>query len=399
VLRSLFSGISGLRQHQTMMDVVGNNIANVNTNGYKSASVVFEDTLSQMMRASGAATPTRGGINPAQVGLGVQLGGISTNFGQGSAQSTGRSTDLMISGDGFFVVRNGNEDVYSRAGSFTFDSTGRLVNNSGMVVQGWAGTNGVVDTDGALQDIRLPAGTLISPVASSKVGIGGNITSGTASTMTLSSTAYDSAGNAHDLTLTLTPDGSGGFGVDVLENGASIAGTAGALTFNANGSLNTGSTTNAQATLADGTVIDIDLAGITAYGGAKTLAVKSADGFAAGSLQQFQISPDGTVVGIFSNGQKLNMAQIALANFNNPGGLEKMGNSTYRSSTNSGIAQVGTPADGGRGTLIGGSLEMSNVDLASEFTNLIIAQRGFQANSRVITTSDQLLEELVNIKR
>ena len=399
MLRSLFSGISGLRQHQTMMDVVGNNIANVNTNGYKSASVVFEDTLSQMMRASGAATATRGGINPAQVGLGVQLGGISTNFGQGSAQSTGRSTDLMISGDGFFVVRNGNEDVYSRAGSFTFDSTGRLVNNSGMVVQGWAGKNGVVDTDGPLTDIRLPAGSMIPPVASTKVGIGGNITSGTASTMTLSSTAYDAAGNAHDLTLTLTPNGSGGFGVDVLENGASIAGTAGALAFNADGSLNTGSTTNAQATLADGTAIDIDLSGITAYGGSKTLAVKTADGFAAGSLQQFQISPDGTVVGIFSNGQKLNMAQIALANFNNPGGLEKMGNSTYRSSTNSGIAQVGSPADGGRGTLIGGSLEMSNVDLASEFTNLIIAQRGFQANSRVITTSDQLLEELVNIKR
>jgi len=399
VLRSLFSGISGLRAHQTMMDVVGNNIANVNTNGYKSASVVFEDTLSQMIRASGAATATRGGINPAQVGLGVQLGGISTNFGQGSAQSTGRSTDLMISGDGFFVARNGNEDVYTRAGSFTFDSTGRMVNNQGMVVQGWAGKNGVVNTDGALTDIRLPAGSLIPPTASTKVGIGGNITAGTTSAMTLGTTAYDSAGVSHDLTVTLTDNGSGGFTVDVLEGGASIASAAGAVSFNADGSLNTGATTNSQATLADGTVIDIDLAGITAYGGAKTLAVKSADGAAAGSLQQFQISPDGTVIGIFSNGEKLNMAQIALANFNNPGGLEKLGNSTYRSSTNSGLAQIGTPADGGRGSLIGGSLEMSNVDLASEFTNLIIAQRGFQANSRVITTSDQLLEELVNIKR
>ena len=399
MLRSLFSGISGLRQHQTMMDVVGNNIANVNTNGFKGSSVVFEDTLSQMVRASAAPGQGLGGLNPAQIGLGVQLGGISTNFGQGSAQSTGRSTDLMISGDGFFVVRNGNENVYSRAGSFTFDSTGRLVNNSGMVVQGWAGKNGVVDTDGPLTDIRLPAGSMIPPVASTKVGIGGNITSGTTSTMTLSSTAYDAAGNAHDLTLTLTDNGSGGFDVDVLEKGASIASAAGSVSFNADGSLNTGATANAQATLADGTVVDIDLSGITAYGGSKTLAVKTADGFAAGSLQQFQISPEGTVVGIFSNGQKLDMGKIALANFNNPGGLEKMGNSTYRSSTNSGLAQVGSAADGGRGTLIGGSLEMSNVDLAAEFTNLIIAQRGFQANSRVITTSDQLLEELVNIKR
>lgn len=398
MLRSLFSGISGLRQHQTMMDVTGNNIANVNTNGYKSSSVVFEDTLSQMIRASGAATTARGGTNPAQVGLGVQLGGISTNFGQGSAQSTGRATDLMISGDGFFVFRNGNEQVYSRAGSFSFDSTGRLVTNTGMIVQGWAGVNGTINTDGAVTDIRLPAGTLISPEPSDSIGLGGNITAGTTSTMTLGTTVYDGAGVSHDLTITLTDDGSGGFAVDVLENGSSVASTAGALSFNADGSYDTGSTA-AQATLADGTVIDIDLSGITAYGGSKTLAVTSSNGYAAGSLQQFQISPDGTVIGIFSNGQKLNMAQIALANFNNPGGLEKMGNSTFRSSTNSGLAQIGAPGGGGRGTLIGGSLEMSNVDLAAEFTNLIIAQRGFQANSRVITTSDELLQELVNIKR
>lgn len=398
MLRSLFSGITGLRAHQTMMDVVGNNIANVNTTGYKSSSVVFEDTLNQMLRASGAPSNGNGGINPAQVGLGVQLGGITTNFGQGSAQSTGKSTDLMIQGDGFFVIRSGSENVFTRAGAFSFDSTGKLVNNEGMVVQGWVGANGVINTDNALADIQLPAGTLIPPQQSSSVSIGGNITSGTSTVMTLGTTSYDQAGNAHALSITLTPNGTS-FDVDVLENGTSIMTTPGSVAFLANGSYDAGTSTAAQATLADGTVITFDLSGVTGYGGAKTLAVTAADGYTAGSLQQFQISQDGTVIGVFSNGQKLNMAKIALANFNNPMGLEKIGNTSFRSSTNSGLAQIGTAGGGGRGTLLGGSLEMSNVDLAQEFTSLIVAQRGFQANSRVITASDEMLQDLVNIKR
>jgi len=152
-------------------------------------------------------------------------------------------------------------------------------------------------------------------------------------------------------------------------------------------------------TLADGTAINIDLTGVTNYGGDKSLAVTASTGASAGTLQQFQIGQDGTVIGVFSNGQKLNMAKIALANFNNPEGLEKVGATCFQSTTNSGLAQVGTPMTGGRGQLLGKSLEMSNVDLAQEFTNLIIAQRGFQANSRVITTSDQMLQDLVDIKR
>jgi flagellar hook protein FlgE len=151
--------------------------------------------------------------------------------------------------------------------------------------------------------------------------------------------------------------------------------------------------------LADGTVVTIDLSGLTNYSGTESLAVTATDGASAGTLQQFQITPNGTVIGIFSNGQKQNMAQLALANFNNPGGLEKLGDTTYRSSPNSGLAQRGVPAAGGRGVIQSGTLEMSNVDLGQEFTNLIIAQRGFQANSRVITSSDEMLQELVNIKR
>jgi flagellar hook protein FlgE len=399
VLRSLFSGITGLRQHQTLMDVVSNNISNVNTAGFKSSSVVFEDTLSQMQRAAGAPSPGLGGVNPAQVGLGVQMGGISTNFGQGSAQTTGKSTDLMIQGDGFFVVKSGNSEAYTRAGSFTFDTDGRLVNNSGMRVQGWLGVNGAVDTNSAPADIVVPAGGLIPPRASSNVVVGGNITFDTTNTdtLTLGQTAYDLKGVAHALSFKLTNDGAGNYTVDVTDALGGETATQGALSFDASGRAVIG--TAPSVTLADGTVVNIDLTRATRFGGPKSLNVTSADGYAAGSLQGFQISGDGNVTGIYSNGQKLVMAKVALANFNNPMGLEKSGNSTYRATTNSGNAQVNAPGGGGVGTLLGGAVEMSNVDLAQEFTNLIIAQRGFQANSRVITTSDQMLQDLVDLKR
>ncbi len=404
MLRSLFSGITGLRQHQTLMDVVSNNIANVNTTGFKASSVTFEDTLSQLLRSPASPGNGLGGINPAQVGLGVQLGSISSNFTQGSAQNTGKSTDLMIQGDGFFVVRNGNDTAYTRAGAFTFDTDGRLVNSEGMTVQGWLGTNGAVNTDGSLQDIVLPAGTIVPPIPSSNVTLSGNISAGTTTSLTLSQTVYDSAGTAHNLSMVLSPSSTvSGFDVAVSDTtdptGSTI--TAGAVAFNTDGSFDStsGDSVNPTVTLADGTSVTIGLSGITQYGGPKSLSVTAADGAAAGSLQQFQISQDGSVIGVFSNGQKLTMAKIALANFNNPMGLEKIGGTAYRATTNSGIAQVGTPSSGGRGSLLGGALEMSNVDLAQEFTNLIIAQRGFQANSRVITTSDQMLQDLVDIKR
>jgi flagellar hook protein FlgE len=399
VLRSLFSGITGLRQHQNLMDVVSNNIANVNTTGFKSSSVTFEDTLSQLVKSAAAPSGGFGGLNPAQIGLGVQLGSITANFGQGSAQNTGKSTDLMVQGDGFFVVRNGTDTSFTRAGAFTFDTNGRLVNPEGMVVQGWVGVNGVVSTDGAMADILLPAGTMLPPIASSTVTIAGNITAGTTSALTLSQTVYDAQGRAHNLTILITPDGATEATVDVTDTFDDTTGDQGTVTFTETGAYDPDSSDNALITLADGTEVTIDQAGMTNYGGPKSLAVTASTGAPAGSLQQFQIAQDGTVVGVFSNGQKLNMAKIALANFNNPAGLEKVGATCYQSTTNSGIPQIGTPMTGGRGQLLGKALEMSNVDLAQEFTNLIIAQRGFQANSRVITTSDQMLQDLVDIKR
>ncbi|HVN13061.1 MAG TPA: flagellar hook protein FlgE [Kineosporiaceae bacterium] len=402
MLRSLFSGITGLRQHQTLMDVVSNNISNVNTVGYKASSVIFEDTLSQLVRPASSPGNGVGGVNPGQVGLGVQLGAISMNFAQGSAQNTGRSTDLMIQGDGFFVLQNGNTQEYTRAGSFSFDTDGRLVNPEGMRVQGWNAVNGVVDTNGAPGDIVLPASTLIKPQPSANVVVAGNIQPTAATdTITLGQTVYDSGGVAHPLTITLTGDGAGNYTVDITDandpNTAAVP-TQGSVSFDATGAITVN--TPPSIVLPDGTTtVTIDMSKVTRYGGPKSINVASADGYEAGSLQGFQIAGDGSVTGVFSNGQKLVMAKVALAGFNNPMGLEKVGNSAYRATTNSGNAQIETPGSGGVGTLLGGALEMSNVDLAQEFTNLIIAQRGFQANSRVITTSDQMLQDLVDIKR
>jgi flagellar hook protein FlgE len=284
MLRSLFAGISGLRVNQTMLDVTGNNIANANTIGFKASTTVFQDTLSQMLTGATGAAGARGGTNPVQVGLGVQLAATATNFNQGSAQTTGRPTDLMIQGDGMFVTRKGNELLFTRAGSFTFDETGTLVTPTGSRVQGY----------------RLDAN--------------GNRTGGL-------------------VDLTLDP----------------------------------------------------------------SLAVPPAPG--GTELVSYSIGSDGKLRGVFSDGQQRDMGQVAIADFANPMGLEKVGETAFRQSANSGAAEIGAPGEGRRGTLIGGALEMSNVDLAAEFTNLILAQRGFQASSRVITTSDSVLEELVNIKR
>ena len=412
MLRSLFSGISGLRQHQTMMDVVGNNIANVNTNGFKASSVVFEDTLSQMLRAAAAPSAAAGGMNPNQVGLGVQLGAVQTNFLQGSAQTTNKATDLMIQGDGFFVLKDGNEEVYSRAGSFTFDTDGYLINSGGNYVEGFPATSGVVDPYGNLSKIRLQVGATIggtatadltngSGVTTSGVVMGGNLQNSVTTDRTLSTTVYDSLGAAHPLSMVLSSNGSGGYTVAVTDTTSSstVDDGSGVVSFTGAGAYDATTSAAPNITLADGTAFTIDLSGLTNYAGVESIAVKSAAGSAAGTLQSFQISPDGTVLGIYSNGQKRNEAQLAIANFNNPQGLEKLGDSEYRSTPNSGLAQTGVPGAGGRGTVLSGSLEMSNVDLGAEFTNLIIAQRGFQANSKVITASDEMLQDLVNIKR
>ncbi|MGH8890554.1 MAG: flagellar hook protein FlgE [Acidothermaceae bacterium] len=399
MLRSLFSGVSGLRAHQTMLDVVGNNIANVNTTGYKSSSVEFEDTLSQALKAAGAPQGAQGGTNPAQVGLGVQVAAINTAFTQGPAETTGVSTDLMIQGDGFFVVNDGGQQVYTRDGAFSFDTNGNLTTATGGIVQGWTAVNGAVNTSGATSGIKLPLGASMPPTATDKAVLAGNLPAdGSGASPTNDLKVYDQKGQLVDVTLTYTYDPVGkAWSLNYSDPSVSPAATGKVtdLAFKADGTLST--TSPVTATL-NGQAVSIDISGITSFGGANTAEVVSSTGNAMGSLASYSISPDGTIEGVFTNGMKQPLGQIALATFNNPGGLNKVGNSEYSESVNSGQAQVGAAGTGSRGQLAAGELEGSNVDLSQEFSNLIIAERGFEANSKVITTSDEVLQDLVNLK-
>jgi flagellar hook protein FlgE len=390
MLRSLYSGISGLRAHQTMLDVTGNNIANVNTTAFKASATQFQDTLSQLSKGAAAPTGAAGGSNPAQVGLGVQVAGIATNFAQGSSQTTGKASDMLISGDGFFVTNDGGETVYSRAGSFDFDSAGRLVTPSGAIVQGWGAVDGVVNEGAATGDIALPPNTVIPGKATTSAVMGGNLPSDAAAGTSLVRDVkiFDASGAARTLSVTFSSTGNGGWTVDGRDGQITSSTT---LAF-ADGKLTTPSTLNVNG-------IDIDLRALTGLAGLNTALVTSQTGSAPGALESYSFGPDGTLVGLFSNGEQKALGRIALATFTNPGGLEKTGANGYRATFNSGTPELGAPGSAGLGSLTGGALEMSNVDLSQEFTNLIVAQRGFQANARIITTSDDVLQELTNLKR
>ncbi len=394
MLRSLFSGISGLRAHQTMLDVTGNNIANVNTTGFKASQTQFQDTLSQVLTNAGAAQDGVGGTNPAQVGLGVRVAGITTNFQQGAAQLTNRSTDMMISGDGFFVVRKGTEQLYTRAGAFDFDATGQLVTPDGGLVQGWAADGaGNIDTNGTLVDLRLPIATLMGAAETTTATFEGNLPAEAQVTTPPTILNRDVDVYAPDGTVTTLA-----LAFERTAAGWTVTGANGAATGTVNMTFNADGTQASGGTLTVGG-INVDLSTITGFAGLDTVEASTQNGRAAGTLQSFTINADGTLLGSFSNGLKQALGRVALSTFTNPAGMEKAGGSLYRTTVNSGDAQIGAAGTGGRGDLTGGALEMSNVDLSAEFTNLIIAQRGFQANSRVITTSDELLQELVNLKR
>src|SRR3954468_22016412 len=411
MLRSMFSAISGLRAHQTKMDVTGNNIANVNTVGYKSSTTVFQDTLSQVIKAGGQPAADRGGTNPAQVGLGVKVAGVTTNWTQGATQSTGRSTDFMIEGDGFFVTRAGTENIYTRAGSFDFDGSGKLVTPDGKILQGWmADANGVVNPNGPIGDLSVPYGQLVNPSQTTSGVVQGNLpaTAATGDSVQTGITMYDSQGVPQKVFYNFTKlAAANSWEVDVVHEDGTVLVNNASVVFNASGAMTTPA---APGTLAAFTPpaatypswtgpVTVDLSGLSQFGGANTLTAPKQDGYALGSLQSFQLGNDGTIMGVYSNGLRQPIGQLALASFNNPGGLEKAGSSGFRVGVNSGVANVGVAGIGGRGVLNSGALEMSNVDLAEEFTGLIVAQRGFQANSRVITSSDEILQDLVNLKR
>ena len=533
MMRSLYAGISGLRNHQTRMDVIGNNISNVNTTGFKGGRVNFQDMLSQTLQSAAGVSGGKGGTNPIQIGMGMGVASIDTLFTDGSFQSTGKQTDLAIAGQGFFVLTDGVNQVYTRAGGFDFDTVGNfLVPGTGYKVMGYkADSAGVIDTT-KLVSINIPVGSTMPAKVSSAITYANNLKANatsltipaaavakaltaqgnwttalasnsgaadtqaaviaaeaaaqaantaaiaavtaplnavasnaikeavrlsqiaatlvsadatatpalktavvTANTSTVATLAdidvtsdaiasipvYDTQGNAYQLNGTFEKISNNTWSFTPAKTITNSAGvTIGAvsvapatplatppftITFNSNGTFNTATAatitvTPTVAILGSGPfTMTPNFSTMTQYGSETTAAATAQDGYASGFMEKTGIDSTGTIVGKFSNGQNLALAQVALANFNNPSGLGKSGESLYVKTTNSGEPQVGTAGTNGRGNFNPGSLEMSNVDLAQQFSDMIVTQRGFQANSKIITTTDTMLEELVNLKR
>jgi flagellar hook protein FlgE len=443
MLRSLFSGVSGLRNHQTRMDVISNNIANVNTVAFKSGRVTFKEGFAQLVAGASRPPGDQGGINPIQVGLGSQIGSIDTLYSQGNIETTGIATDLAIQGDSMFVVAKGNQHFYTRSGNFQLDADGKLVSpTNGFVVQGRMAINGVFQ-DG-IGDIQLPFGQKTAAKTTTTMTIGGNLDAsanvfdkGTATTLDpldpvqralpqnansykdISMTVYDTLGSKHELKAVIWKTGQGTWdykmdptGMDITSAG--ITETAGThpLTFKSDGTMDLTGFVNPTISFTpnDGSApvsITLDPTGgalggtngLTQFAGTSNAVFRDQNGYSSGTLENFTIDKTGTITGAFTNGTNVALGQISMATFNNPGGLIRSGDNMYTTSGNSGSPVLGFALNGSESEVTSGALEMSNVDLANEFTNMIIAQRGFQANGRVITTSDQMLQELVQLKQ
>ncbi len=417
MMRALFAGVSGLRNHQTWMDVIGNNIANVNTVAYKGSRVTFKEAFAQLIQGGAQPTSTMGGTNPVQIGAGVNIGSIDQMFTQGSLQSTGRNTDLAIQGDGFFIVNNGSRDVYTRAGNFQLDATGRLVTPVGYVAQGRvADETGNFPSGNQIEDIQINMGQTAPARATTTVGFSGNLDAAAAvdDTHVMGITVYDATGAGHEVEIEFINTGPGAWDWIATCGTTAIAPAGnGTVTFNGDGTLDlftypgggAGLTITPAGGSADPFDITIDagatggIGGLTGFAGTSDAVVNTQDGYQAGNLVEIGVDYRGMITGYFTNGTSTNLAQLALANFDNPSGLQRMGENVYSESSNSGLAILNFAGEGSASSITPGALESSNVDISQEFTNMIIAQRGFQANARVISTADEILQELVNIRR
>ncbi len=415
MMRSLFSGVSGLRNHQVRMDVISNNIANVNTVGYKSSRVTFEEAFAQLVqgasRPPGGNSDVSGGVNPVQVGLGMNIGSIDLLFTQGNLESTGVTTDLAIQGDSFFVVNDGTQNYFTRSGNFQLDANGRLVaSTNGFLVQGKLAEDGVVTDE--ITDITLPFGQKSAAQATEGVSLAGNLDAEAAvgDTRDTTITVYDAMGAEYEMTVGFekATDTTWDYTVTVTD-GAVVSGDTGTLTFDNQGRLTAPLPSDpfvfTPGSGAANVSVEIDfgeedsISGLSQFAAPSTAVLKEQDGYTMGDLERFSIDQTGMITGAFTNGVTLTLGQVVLADFNNPAGLIRSGDNMYQVSANSGAPVLGFSGEGSQSSITSGALEMSNVDLAQEFTNMITAQRGFQSNARVITTADEMLQEVVSLKR
>lgn len=423
---ALFTGVTGLKAQQLKLDVVANNIANVNTVGYRSSRVLFQDLFSQTLAGGSAAVDNFGGTNPSQIGLGVQIGSIDVNHEQGSLLTTGKASDLAVQGNGFFVLSNGIRTVYTRDGSFSINANGELYDPAtGYKVQGFLADDTGAFPSGALpQNIQIPVGATGIVRATSQANFIGNLNPTAdpnnpgAKSVSRTVEFFDSLGETHlvdvAFTQSLTNPNQWSW-TATHDNGTSTVtvGT-GTLNFTSGGTLDTATSTPNTITLTpadlgnpsaspDTMTINVDFSKVTQLANGDDLTsdvtLRNQDGFPRGVLESFNISANGDINGVFTNGLTRTLAKVALASFSNVAGLLRDGANGFTETPSSGSPQVGTPTTGGRGSVSGGVLENSNVDLGTEFSNLIVTQRSFQANARTITSADTLLQETVNLVR
>ena len=463
MMRSLYSGVSGLQNHQTRMDVIGNNISNVNTVGFKRGRVNFQDMISQQLQGAAKPSEELGGVNPKEVGLGMTVAAIDNIFNQGNLQSTGVSTDLAIQGNGFFIMKSGDETFYTRNGAFSLDSNGTLVNPAnGMRVQGWMAqdVNGeqVLTTAATPGDLVIPVGSKDPAKETNNVMFACNLNKNTPEilpnanekdimngTWASEQKIYDSFGNEHILSVsfrrvtgnpnqweaTVNVDADN---ADFTQTRVGLGDTNGMgntfiVTFSNLGALESVTDTAGNVTNPTGKAIlqtsftvpnsnpdengnpyrqtlNIDLGTIGSFENTITQSASQSstkafyqDGYKLGYLDNFKIDSSGTITGVYTNGSSRVIGKIALATFANDRGLEKAGDNTFVESNNSGMAKIGESGIAGKGTLMAGALEMSNVDLSEQMTDMIVTQRGFQSNAKTIQTADTLLETVLSLKR
>ncbi|MCS3649626.1 flagellar hook protein FlgE [Salinibacter ruber] len=431
-LESLSIGVSGLRSHQTRLDTVSNNIANSSTTAFKRQRAAFSEELGQAILGVGR---TAGGsaINPSKVGRGVSVASIDRNFSQGSLNDTGIKTDLALNGDGFFVAspKSGaasDQRRLTRAGNFTFNQNGELVTANGLNVQGWeVGEDGTANT-GELKNVRFDPNAQSAAKATTEAQVGGNLSADAEAgdTSEISSVVYDEQGKAHNVVLNFEKTGTDDewtFSVEdpdgVLQdaNGGGAGDANGTITFKDDGSVDSisgvtntydpdGNGTNdgvsldwANDAVQGGKSLGISLRDITQFSGSTTSKFQGQNGNSSGELSGVQFTPEGKLQLNYTNGVQEEEYQLAIGDVNNPNGLEQQGENFFTTTGASGDLQLGRAGRDLQTSVVSGALESSNVDLAKEFSDLIKAQRSYQASSQIITTADEVLNQTVQLKR
>jgi len=404
--------LSGLSASENALNVISNDLANLNTVGFKDQQANFQDLFYQNLGSTGSG-------DPIEVGAGTDVGSVTSNFTDGGLQSTGVPSDVAITGDGFFVTENANGAMqFTRAGNFTVSDQGQLVTQDGQNVMGYPAVNGVIQPGQGLVPLQVGQGQISKAFATTTMQQQTNLDANAAVGDTYSTpiTVYDSLGNSHVLTFNYTKTAAG-WNYQITLPAADTGGAgnptvinSGALTFDNNGNLLTpaGPVTPIKINgLADGAAqmsmtwnlySSTGASLITQVASQSTTSSTTQNGYASGTLQSFTVNSGGTIEGSFSNGQVQAIGQIVLASFANNQGLELVGNNTFSATLASGQAVLGAPGAGGRGSLTGGSLEQSNVDISTEFTQLIVTQRGFEANARMVTTLDAVGSQTINLQ-